>query len=101
MNAPHTGNILRSTEGAMPLAQRARDARSSAIREILKVTLRPEVTSFAGGLPAPESFPVEALRGAFDKVLREVGPGSLQYSTTEGHPPLREWVAARGLMPGG
>src|SRR5882672_10877786 len=79
----------------MPLARRARDARSSAIREILKVTLRPEVISFAGGLPAPESFPVETLRAAFDKVLREVGPGSLQYSTTEGHPQLREWVAAR------
>jgi len=95
VNAPQKGTLLRSTEGAMPLAGRARDARSSAIREILKVTLRPEVISFAGGLPAPESFPVEALRQAFDKVLREVGPGSLQYSTTEGHPALREWVAAR------
>jgi 2-aminoadipate transaminase len=79
----------------MPLAQRSRDARSSAIREILKVTLRPEVISFAGGLPAPETFPVAALRGAFDKVLDDFGPASLQYSTTEGHPPLREWVAAR------
>ena len=95
MNAPQKGNVLRSTESDLPLARRARDARSSAIREILKVTLRPEVISFAGGLPAPESFPVEALRAAFDKVLREVGPGSLQYSTTEGHPQLREWVAAR------
>jgi len=95
VNAPQKGTLLRSTDGAMPLARRARDARSSAIREILKVTLRPEVISFAGGLPAPESFPVEALRQAFDKVLREVGPGSLQYSTTEGHPALREWVAAR------
>src|SRR5262249_46659020 len=89
VNAPHEQTLF------MPLAQRARDARSSAIREILKVTLRPEVISFAGGLPAPETFPVEALRGAFDKVLRDVGPGSLQYSTTEGHPALREWIAAR------
>jgi len=89
VNAPFEGNLL------LPLAQRARDARSSAIREILKVTLRPEVTSFAGGLPAPESFPIDALRSALDKVLREVGPASLQYSTTEGHPALREWVAAR------
>jgi 2-aminoadipate transaminase len=95
VNAPQTGTRLRSTEGAMPLAQRARDARSSAIREILKVTLRPEVISFAGGLPAPETFPIDALRGTFDKVLAEVGPASLQYSTTEGHPALREWVAAR------
>ncbi len=79
----------------MPLARRARDARSSAIREILKVTQRPEVVSFAGGLPAPESFPVQALRKAFDTVLDDVGPASLQYSTTEGHPALREWIAAR------
>src|SRR5262245_21804827 len=79
----------------MPLAQRARDARSSAIREILKVTLQPDVISFAGGLPAPETFPVDALREAFDTVLRDVGPASLQYSTTEGHPELREWVASR------
>jgi 2-aminoadipate transaminase len=79
----------------MPLAQRARDARSSAIREILKVTLQPDVISFAGGLPAPETFPVEALRDGFDRVLREVGPASLQYSTTEGHPALREWIATR------
>lgn len=79
----------------MQLAQRARDARSSAIREILKVTLQPDVISFAGGLPAPETFPVGALRDAFDTVLREVGPASLQYSTTEGHPALREWVAGR------
>jgi 2-aminoadipate transaminase len=89
VNAPLEGNSL------LRLAQRARDARSSAIREILKVTLRPEVISFAGGLPAPETFPVEALRGAFDKVLSAVGPASLQYSTTEGHPELREWIAAR------
>jgi 2-aminoadipate transaminase len=95
VNAPHKETLLRPADGAMPLARRARDARSSAIREILKVTLRPEVTSFAGGLPAPETFPVEALRSAFDRVLREVGPASLQYSTTEGHPPLREWVAVR------
>jgi 2-aminoadipate transaminase len=89
MNAPHENHQF------MPLARRARDARSSAIREILKVTLRPEMISFAGGLPAPETFPVEALRAAFDKVLREVGPASLQYSTTEGHPALRAWIAAR------
>ena len=92
VNAPFEGNL------ALPLAQRARDARSSAIREILKVTLQPDVISFAGGLPAPESFPVDPLRAAFDKVLREVGPASLQYSTTEGHPHLREWVAARETL---
>lgn len=95
MNAPQTATLLHPSEAALPLARRARDARSSVIREILKVTLRPDVISFAGGLPAPETFPVEALREAFDAVLRETGPGSLQYSTTEGDPALREWIAAR------
>jgi 2-aminoadipate transaminase len=90
MNAPET-KLARS----LPLARRARDARSSVIREILKVTLQPDVISFAGGLPAPETFPVSALRAAFDAVLDESGPDSLQYGTTEGHPPLREWLAAR------
>jgi 2-aminoadipate transaminase len=67
----------------------------SAIREILKVTERPEVISFAGGLPAPELFPVEALARAHAAVFAEEGAQACQYSTTEGWGPLREWVAAR------
>ncbi len=67
----------------------------SFIREILKVTQSPEIISFAGGLPNPLSFPVEEIRIASDKVLREDGPSALQYSTTEGYAPLREWIAAR------
>lgn len=79
----------------VPLARRAERAVPSAIREILKVTERPEVLSFAGGLPAPELFPVEAVRRAFDRVLARAGAAALQYGTTEGHGPLREWIAAR------
>jgi 2-aminoadipate transaminase len=99
MNAPtRPANLL--SAGTLPLARRAREGKSSVIREILKVAQRPDVISFAGGLPAPESFPLDALRRAFDEVLREVGPAALQYSTTEGHPALREWLAARETAAG-
>src|ERR1700742_2603063 len=67
----------------------------SAIREILKVTERPEVISFAGGLPAPSTFPAERIREATDRVLRDAPTAALQYSATEGYAPLREWIAAR------
>jgi 2-aminoadipate transaminase len=74
-------------------AQRTRTIKSSAIRELLKLTQRPEVISFAGGLPAPEVFPVERFQQACQKVLETNGPASLQYSTTEGYLPLRQMVA--------
>ncbi len=77
------------------LSERARKLTSSAIREILKVTERPEVISFAGGLPAPSTFPAERIREATDRVLREAPAAALQYSATEGYAPLREWIAAR------
>ena len=67
----------------------------SAVREILKVTERPEIISFAGGLPAPELFPKEPMAEAFRRVILEEGEKALQYSTTEGHAPLREWIAER------
>jgi 2-aminoadipate transaminase len=67
----------------------------SAVREILKVTERPDIVSFAGGLPAPETFPVEALARAHAEVFAENAASALQYSTTEGYRPLREWIAAR------
>lgn len=76
-------------------SSRARALQSSAIREILKITERPEVISFAGGLPAPATFPVDAMRAALEKVLVNNGREALQYSTTEGYAPLREWIAAR------
>jgi len=67
----------------------------SAIREILKVTERPEIISFAGGLPAPELFPVTAIAEAYADVFASEGPAALQYSTTEGWRPLREWISGR------
>lgn len=75
-------------------SQRATAIKSSVIREILKVTARPEVISFAGGLPSDASFPVPQLKNAFAKVLDEAPQAALQYSTTDGYAPLREWIAA-------
>lgn len=82
-------------------AKRMEALKASEIREILKVTQRPEVISFAGGLPAPELFPVQALADVTRKILEEEGARALQYSTTEGHPPLRSWIAARLTAHGG
>ncbi|HTG17612.1 MAG TPA: PLP-dependent aminotransferase family protein [Blastocatellia bacterium] len=76
-------------------ARRMSNVRVSAVREILKVTERPEIISFAGGLPAPELFPVREIARAHAQVFDEDGPAALQYSTTEGWRPLREWIAAR------
>jgi len=59
------------------------DMPPSAVREILKVAERPDILSFAGGLPAPELFPVEEITAAHAEVLRHDGGGALQYSTTE------------------
>ncbi|RZI84981.1 MAG: PLP-dependent aminotransferase family protein [Rubrivivax sp.] len=80
---------------SLTLARRTGRMNSSAIREILKVTERPGVLSLAGGLPAPESFPVEAIRSACDQVLATQGSTALQYAASEGLPPLREWIARR------
>lgn len=77
------------------LAERTAGVMPSAVREILKVAEQPEVRSFAGGLPAPELFPVRAIAEAHQRVLSRSGPAALQYSTTEGFGPLREWVAQR------
>jgi 2-aminoadipate transaminase len=74
-------------------AGRMRQLRPSTIREILKVTAQPEVISFAGGLPAPELFPVEAIQAAANEVLAGFGREALQYGPSEGFPPLREWIA--------
>ncbi|AFZ82972.1 PLP-dependent aminotransferase family protein [Candidatus Kinetoplastidibacterium crithidiae] len=74
-------------------ADRAIKLTSSAIREILKVTEKKEIISFAGGLPSPEGFPIEIVKDAFNKVLTENGKVALQYGTTEGYTPLRQWIA--------
>jgi len=74
-------------------AQRTKRMGSSAIRELLKLTQIPGLISFAGGLPAPEVFPVDEFKQACDVVLTEVGSQALQYSTTEGYYALRELIA--------
>jgi 2-aminoadipate transaminase len=74
-------------------ALRTDNIKSSAIRELLKLTSLPDVISFAGGLPAPEVFPIEKFKEAADVVLTEMGESALQYGTTEGYLPLREMIA--------
>jgi 2-aminoadipate transaminase len=74
-------------------ALRTDNIKSSAIRELLKITSLPDVISFAGGLPAPEVFPIERFKEASDIVLTEMGAQALQYGTTEGYQPLREMIA--------
>ena len=74
-------------------AQRTLGIKSSAIRELLKVTQLPKVISFGGGLPAPDVFPVQRFEDACHKVLAEHGAMALQYGTTEGYQPLREMIA--------
>lgn len=76
-------------------ARRLSQLQVSEIREILKLTAQPQIISFAGGLPAPELFPVKEIIEACVSVLKEDGPAALQYSTTEGYAPLRAWIAAR------
>ncbi len=76
------------------LAARMHGVESSAVREILKLTQRPEVLSLAGGIPAPELFDLSGLAGAFQRVLRgPAGARSVQYSVSEGDPELRERLA--------
>ncbi len=74
------------------LAARTQRMQSSVIRELLKLTVRPEIISFAGGLPAPEFFPVREFQEACRYVLEVSGPAALQYSPTEGYVPLKEYL---------
>jgi 2-aminoadipate transaminase len=77
------------------ISARAQKITSSAIREILKVTERPEVISFAGGLPSPATFPVDRIQAACNAILTSDPKPALQYGPTEGYLPLREWIATR------
>lgn len=81
----------------MQFASRMNNVHKSFIREILKATVNPQVISFAGGLPNPSSFPIEQIQKASQKVLSEDGSNVLQYSTTEGYLPLRQYIADRYL----
>ena len=78
-------------------AQRTQKMKGSAIRELLKLVEQPDVISFAGGLPAPDVFPIEELRAACDRVLTTKGAMALQYGSTEGYTPLREMIARHSL----
>ena len=77
------------------LAKRAHKMNPSVIREILKVTEKPGIISFAGGLPSPRTFPVQAFASACDAVLKTDGAAALQYAASEGLPALREWIAGQ------
>jgi len=81
-------------------SDRVQQVKASEIREILKLTQMPDIISFAGGLPAPELFPIEALKNVASVVLNEMGKEALQYSTTEGYDPLRSKIAARMIRAG-
>jgi len=74
-------------------AQRTQRMGSSAIRELLKFTEQPDMISFAGGMPAPEVFPVQEFKEACIRVLTDYGPTALQYGATEGYKPLLEMIA--------
>src|SRR6516164_757363 len=76
-------------------AQRTKTAKSSIIRELLKLTTNPEIISFAGGLPAPDVFPVQRFREACDRVLATQATAALQYGPSEGYLPLREFIVAQ------
>jgi 2-aminoadipate transaminase len=77
----------------VPLAGRMGNLRSNAIRELLAITQRPDVISMAGGLPASDAFPVDEIRTVTARLLRDDPTSLLQYSTTEGFPELRGWIA--------
>lgn len=76
-------------------SNRVKDVKASEIREILKLAARDDIISFAGGLPAPELFPVEEMKEVTRFILDTMGQESLQYSPTEGYLPLREQIAER------
>src|SRR5262245_51663818 len=82
-------------------AERTKSMSASIIREILKVSSRPNVISFAGGLPAPETFPLKEFEQALRETLRLDGTKALQYTVTEGHAGLKNyicgWLAKQGI----
>ena len=90
MNAPLPPASLKSP---WQLARRAARMNPSVIREILKVTERPGIISFAGGLPSSKTFPVAEFAAACAKVLQDDAAGALQYAASEGYGPLRAMVA--------
>lgn len=86
---------MTTPEATLHPAARTFRVKGSRVRSLLKATQRPDFISLGGGMPAPAAFPVAELRAAFDAELAENGAAAVQYSTTEGEPALREWVAER------
>lgn len=82
-------------------SERTSKIKASEIRELLKLTEMPDIISFAGGLPAPELFPIDKMEKISSKVLREDGKAALQYSTTEGYVPLRDIIAKQRMSVAG
>ena len=80
---------------AIQFSKLAQNLNASEIRELLKLTELPEIISFAGGLPAAELFPIEAMKKVDLKILEDEGAKSLQYGPTDGYIPLRNEIAAR------
>lgn len=76
-------------------SERVKNAKASEIREILKLAARHDIISFAGGLPAPELFPLEEMKKICTTILDTMGEEALQYSPTEGYDPLREHISRR------
>ena len=76
-------------------ARRAECMKASEIRELLKLLEQPGIISFAGGIPDPALFPTQAAATAYAEALASAGDAAmaLQYSVSEGHGPLREWIA--------
>lgn len=85
---------MKSLAWSSLFGQGAERIQASTIRELLKLTQRPGVISFAGGLPAPELFPKEEAAEATARILKEKGEVALQYGPTEGYAPLRAFVGA-------
>jgi 2-aminoadipate transaminase len=90
MQSEYDGQFTTDWEGT--LAHRTARMQSSIIRELLKYTMLPDVISFAGGLPAPECFPVRDFRDACCWILDHSAERALQYGPTEGHPPLKDYL---------
>jgi 2-aminoadipate transaminase len=82
-----------STAWTARYALRTKGITSSQIRELLKITQKPGMISFAGGLPAPDVFPIQRFEEACHKVLSQQAASALQYGATEGFEPLRELIA--------
>jgi 2-aminoadipate transaminase len=95
MIAPESETPVKLIDWDANYAGRTRRMSSSAIRELLKLTAQPDVISFAGGLPAPEMFPLREFQEACDYVLRNEGHKALQYGATEGYAPLKEYLVDR------